>query len=117
MYSTFFNKLLLLGIHGEGVWVRVFLVGLVVLLAHALPDSRVDLREESVGILPRVVDMGDIELVYEWQELAIDHTSTDDESLLVGGYSGLCLRDRVHHFGVLKGEIFAIREHDIAAIR
>ena len=53
-------RILFLGVNGEGVWVRIFLVGFVVFLAHALPDSRVNLREEGVGVLPTVMYMGDV---------------------------------------------------------
>ena len=89
----------------------------MVFLAHALPDSWVDLWEEGISILPTMVDMSDIEFVHQWQELAIDHTSTDDKCLFVGRYSCLCLGDRVHDFGVVKGEILTVGQHNIAAIR
>jgi hypothetical protein len=44
----------------KGVWIQVFIVCFVVLLADALPDGWGNLWEESVGILPCMMYMGDI---------------------------------------------------------
>mgnify|MGYP006967231584 CR=1 FL=1 len=74
--------LLAFGVFGEGVGVEVLVVGGERLLAGALPESRINSREERVGILPRMVDMRHIELVHTVDELRIDIATTNDEDFI-----------------------------------
>ena len=59
-------RILFLGVNSKGVWIWVLLICLVTVFAYALPDSRINLREEGVGVLPTVMNMRDIELVHQW---------------------------------------------------
>lgn len=59
------RKKSLLSIYSESIWIRILLVCFVMLLAHALPERRINLREECIGIFPRMVNVSDIKFIYQ----------------------------------------------------
>ena len=75
--------MLFLCVYRECIGIRVALVYIMVFFADTLPHDRVDSRKESVGIFPRMVDVCDIEFVYNWQELLIYFSPTDDKYILL----------------------------------
>ena len=66
---------------GKGVGIRVLLIGGVFFAGDFLPIGCRKGREERVCVLPRMMDMGEVEFVRQWQRLAIDHAAADDENL------------------------------------
>ena len=78
-----FGSILSLGIYSKGVRMGVLVVRFMAFAANALPYSRVYLWEERIRILPRVVNMRDIECIHQRQKLTIHLSATDDEDLLI----------------------------------
>ena len=59
-----FGSILSPGIYSEGVRMGVLIVRFMAFAANALPYSKVYLWEERIRILPRVVNMRDIECIH-----------------------------------------------------
>ena len=112
-----FGSILSLGIYSEGMRIRILLIRFVMLLADALPDSRVYLREEGVRILPTVVNMRDIQSIHQRHKLAIHLSTTDDEDLLICAEHLHQFGYGVRHFRLVIREIALLGQHDIASIR
>ena len=64
--------------------VGMLFVCFVSFFVDALPNRRVDLREEGIGILPCVVYVRDLQLINQWHELFVYFSSADNKHILIG---------------------------------
>lgn len=74
-------------------------------LADTLPNSGVNRGEKRVGVVPCVVDMGDVEFVHNGQKLPIDIATANHKRLFRLLHHVACFCYRVCHIGTLKNSV------------
>ena len=119
MQLFFTRRLLILAlpIRLKGKRVGVFVVGCVMLLVYTLPYPRVNRREESIGIIPSVVHMRDMQLINHWHKLTINLATTYDKHIILHCQHRLQMLDRVRHIYTLVSKRLVASQNNIPTIR